>query len=95
METTRLTKRGLEGMRVATSALLAGAYPGAKYGAHKERVQHTHAFQLDEAGREVRALCGRVSPGSSAHDQTGSDRAPTCLTCLMRWRHTPAGKAGA
>lgn len=62
-----------------TRAVLAGAY--------KSRVKTTltHAAELNEAGREIAVLCGRVKVESLA-DECATDpfALPTCRVCRSR-----------
>lgn len=75
---------------IQTREILAAAYKGRRV---SQRVLLSHAVMLDNVGRPLRVLCGRVQLHSLA-DEWASEPTlpPTCPRCLAAL--TARAKAG-
>lgn len=72
-------------MKLEIRAVLAGAYANRRL----PRTLHTHAVEVDDAGREVSVLCTKVKLDSLADAYALTDEArrgaPSCPACLPKW----------
>lgn len=65
-----------------TRAVLAAAYRGKR---RDLGATHTHVIEIDAAGKETRALCGRVNIDNVADEMAQKTDAPaSCDTCFRR-----------